>query len=172
MESRTKLLGHPIHPMLVVFPLGLLSSAVIGDVLYLLTGNDGFATFAFFAIGIGVIGGLLAAVFGLLDWLAIPKDTRARRLGLVHGVGNVVVTGLFALSFLTRMGDVAYAPNLVPFVLALLGAGIAVVTAWIGGELVYRLSVGLDDGANLDAPSSLSGEPAQPRGRMETGTRR
>lgn len=172
MESRTKLLGHPIHPMLIVFPLGLLSSAVIGDVVYLVTGNDAFATFSFYAILIGVIGGLVAAVFGLLDWLGIPQETRAKRLGATHGIGNVVVTGLFALSFLTRMGDVAYAPNLLPFILALLGAGLAVVTAWLGGELVYRLSVAVDEGANLDAPSSLSGQPARPGGRVEVGTRR
>lgn len=144
--------------MLVVFPLGLLSTAVIFDILYLATGNDELAVAAFWAIAAGVVGGLLAALFGLWDWLGIPKDTRAKAIGLLHGGGNVIVTGIFAVSWLLRLGDSTYLPdNALPLVLALVGAGIALVTAWLGGELVYRLRVGVDDGAGLNASSSLSG---------------
>jgi len=156
MESRTKLLGHPIHPMLIVLPLGLLAMAVIFDVIYLVGGDETFATVAFWDITAGVIGGLAAALFGLIDWLAIPKDTRARRIGLIHGTGNFVIVLLFLASWLLRLPDHSYAPNLVPFVLGLIGVGMALGTAWLGGELVYRLRVGVDDGANLDAPSSLT----------------
>jgi uncharacterized membrane protein len=157
VETKFKLFGHPVHPMLVVFPLGLLSTAVIFDVVYLVTRNEELAVVSFWAIAAGVVGGLLAAFFGLWDWLGIPRDTRAKRIGLLHGSGNVVVTGLFALSWLLRLGDPTYLPdNLLPFVLAALGAGLALFTAWLGGELVYRLRVGVDDGAGLDAPSSLS----------------
>ena len=157
METKFKLFGHPVHPMLVVFPLGLLSTAVIFDVLYLVTGNDELAVVAFWAIAVGVVGGLLAAVFGLWDWLGIPKDTRAKQIGLVHGGGNVVVTGLFAVSWLLRLGDPTYLPDtLLPFVLGVVGASLALFTAWLGGELVYRLRVGVDDNAGLNATSSLS----------------
>lgn len=157
VETKFKLLGHPVHPMLVVFPLGLLCTAVIFDILYLATGNDELAIVAFWAIAAGVVGGLLAAVFGLWDWLGIPKDTRAKRIGLVHGGGNVVVTALFAVSWLLRLGDPTYLPgSLVPFILGLLGAALALFTAWLGGELVYRLRVGVDDDAGLNAASSLS----------------
>lgn len=156
MESKIKLLGHPVHPVLVVYPLGLLSTAVIFDVLYLLSDNADLATFAFWAILAGVIGGLAAALFGLWDWLAIPSGTRAKRLGLIHGGGNVVVTGLFALSWILRLEDRAYLPeNPLPLILGLIGVALALFTAWLGGELVYRLRVGVDDGANLDATSSL-----------------
>lgn len=158
METKFKLFGHPVHPMLVVFPLGLLSTAVVFDLLYLATGNDELAVAAFWVIAVGVIGGLLAAAFGLWDWLGIPKDTRAKRVGLLHGGGNVVVTGLFAVSWLLRLGDPTYLPdNILPLVLGLVGVGIALFTAWLGGELVYRLRVGVDDGAGLNAPSSMSG---------------
>ncbi len=158
MESRTKLLGHPIHPMLIVFPLGLLATAVVFDVGYLLTNNEDLATFSFWAILAGVIGGLAAAIFGVVDWLAIPDETRAKGVGLLHGAGNVVVTALFALSFVLRMDNPAYLPDPLPFVLALGGALLALVTAWLGGEMVYRLRVGVDDGAHLDAPNSLTDE--------------
>ena len=156
METRLKLFGHPVHPMLVVFPLGLLSSAVLFDVLYLISGNEDLAIFSFWAIAAGVVGGLAAAVFGAIDWLAIPRDTRARGIGLTHGVGNVVIVVLFAISWLLRLSDPAFQPNLLPFVLALIGAGLALFTAWLGGELVYRLRVAVNDDAHLDASNSLS----------------
>lgn len=156
METRFKLLGHPVHPMLVVFPLGLLATAVIFDVLYLITANADLAVFSFWAIATGIIGGLAAALFGLIDWLAIPPGTRAKQVGLIHGGGNVVIVALFAASWLMRLDDTAFAPNLLPFILGLVGAGLALFTARLGGELVYRLPVAVDDDAHLDASSSLS----------------
>jgi uncharacterized membrane protein len=153
-----KLLGHPIHPMLIVFPLGLLATAVIFDILYVATANDDLATFSYYAMISGVIGGLLAAVFGLLDWSKIPKDTRARRIGVVHGVGNVIVIGLFLVSLASRWGDPTYLPSVLPMVFGLVGALIALFTAWLGGELVYRLRVAVDDDANLNASNSISRE--------------
>ncbi|HKO85917.1 MAG TPA: DUF2231 domain-containing protein [Actinomycetota bacterium] len=98
MESRAKLAGHAIHPMLITLPLGLLGTAVVFDVLYLITNTGGFATASFYMLAAGIIGGLLTAVFGLWDWLAIPAGTRAKRVGLWHGAGNVVVVVLFALA--------------------------------------------------------------------------
>src|SRR3954447_17448234 len=151
MESHAKFLGHPIHPMLIVYPVGLLSAAVLFDLLYLATNNDQLATFSFWAILAGVVGGLAAALFGLIDWLAIRRGTRAKRIGMFHGLGNLVVVGLFVLSFLTRMSNSAYLPDTTPLLLAVLGLAVALVTAWLGGELVYRLGVAVDDGANLDA---------------------
>jgi len=156
VETRLKLLGHPVHPMLIVYPLGLLSSAVIFDVLYVATGNGDLATFSFWALAAGLVGGLAAAVFGLLDWLALPRETRAKRIGALHGAGNVLVVALFALSFVLRLDDAQYLPDTLPLLLGLLGAGLALATAWLGGELVYRLRVAVDDDAGLDASSSLS----------------
>jgi len=103
-----------------------------------------------------VVGGLLAAVFGLWDWLGIPAGTRAKGVGLVHGTGNAVVTLLFAISWLLRTDDRSYLPDdPLPLILGLVGAGLAMFTAWLGGELVYRLRVGVDDDAALDASNSM-----------------
>jgi uncharacterized membrane protein len=110
-------------------------------------------------IGAGIMGGLLAAVFGLVDWLAIPSGTRAKSVGLRHGAGNVIVTVLFAGSWLFRRSAPADRDT-IAFVLSLLGLLLALVTGWLGGELVDRLGVGLDPGAHLNASSSLSGRPA------------
>ncbi len=166
MESRAKLFGHAIHPMLIVFPLGLLATAVIFDVIYLFTGNAEPVTFSYWAIAAGVVGGLLAALFGFWDWLHIPGGTRAKGVGLWHGGGNVVVVALFIVAWLLRRGASGpeYRPDGLPFILEVIGVLLALVTGWLGGELVERLRVGVDDGAHLDAPSSLSRRPASERG--------
>ena len=87
MESRAKAFGHPIHPMLIVFPLGLLATALGLDVAYAITERQALGIASYWNIAIGVVAGLLAAVFGLIDWLGIPAGTRAKRIGLLHGLG-------------------------------------------------------------------------------------
>jgi uncharacterized membrane protein len=154
MESSAKAAGHPIHQQLVVFPIGLLATAVVFDVLRYLTDHDGFATAAYYMIAAGVVTGLLAAVFGAVDYLGIPAGTRAKRVGAMHGLGNVVVVVLFAVSWLLRNGATGHLPSALAFVLALVGALVATMTGWLGGELVDRLGVGVSDDAGLDAPAS------------------
>jgi uncharacterized membrane protein len=161
MESRARVLGHPAHPILVAFPLGLFSTAVIFDILYLITNRSGFTVAAAYAIAAGVIGGLVAAVLGLVDWLAIPGGTRAKRIGTVHGLGNVVLVVLFAASWLLRSHSGGWTPTGLAMLCSFVGIVLGGVTGWLGGELVDRLGVGVDDGANLDAPSSLSRRPAR-----------
>ena len=159
MESRAKLFGHPIHPILIPFPLGLLTTSVVFDVVYLLAGDGKWSGISFWMIAAGVIGGLAAAVFGLIDWLAIPSGTRAKSVGLWHGSVNVVVVALFSVSWLLRL-DAPGEPGITPIVLSFVGVGLASLGGWLGGELVDRLGVGVAEGAHLNAPSSLSGRPA------------
>lgn len=155
MESRAKIFGHAIHPILIVYPLGLLSAAVVFDVIYLLTANPTWTTVSFWMIAAGIVGGLLAAVFGLIDYLSIPGGTRASRIGLLHGLTNVGVMILFAASWLLRR-DVPEAPPTLAFVFSFLGVAAAFLGGWLGGELVERLGVGVTPGANLNAPNSLT----------------
>ena len=109
--------------------------------------------------GGGVIGGAAAAIPGWMDWAAIPSGTRAKRVGLLHGAGNVIVLALFVLSWLLRRPNPS-APPTESIVAGLLGVAVVAVTGWLGGELVGRLGVAVDEGAHLDAPSSLSALPA------------
>lgn len=159
MDARAKLLGHPIHQMLIVFPLGLLGTSIIFDIAQLATHNTRWGDISFWMITAGIIGGLIAAVFGLIDYLAIPSGTRAKSIGLLHGIGNVIVVVLFIISWAIRRPD----PGIVPisaFVLSLIGVGLALFTGWLGGELVDRLGIGVYEGANVNAPSSLSNRTA------------
>jgi uncharacterized membrane protein len=150
--------------MLIPFPFGLLSTAVIFDIVYLFvsdpTTETTLSVVSFWMIAAGIIGGLIAAPFGLIDYLAIPQGTRAKSVGLLHGVGNVFVLILFAVSLWLRYSAPAivltHQPTTVALVLSFAAFVLAGATGWLGGELVDRLGVGVDDGANLDAPNSLT----------------
>jgi uncharacterized membrane protein len=159
MHAKARIFGHPVHQMLIVFPLGLLATSIIFDITFMATHNGRWADISYWMIVVGIISGLLAAVFGLIDWSAIPSGTRAKRIGLLHGVGNVVVVLLFIVSWYLRR-PAPQSPATTAIVLSFVGVGLAVVTGWLGGELVDRLAVGVDEGAHLDAPSSLSHRPA------------
>ncbi len=156
MEARAKILGHPIHQMLIPFPLGLLATSFFFDIAWIITKKEQLAMVAYWMIFAGVISALLAAVFGLIDFLAIPNGTRAKAIGRMHGIGNVIVVALFIGSWLLRRGN-GMIPSWTAIALAGIAVAIAGVTGWLGGELVDRLGVGVDDGAHLDAPSSLKG---------------
>jgi uncharacterized membrane protein len=155
MQARAKLFGHPIHQMLIVFPLGLLATALIFDIIRLAGGSPRWSEVAFFVMAGGLVGGLLAAPFGLVDWLAIPKGTRARRVGAIHGLGNVLVLASFAGSLALRKNP-DLQPETLAYVLSFTGGMLSLITGWLGGELVDRLGVGVDEGAHINAPSSLT----------------
>jgi len=159
MESKNKLLGHPIHQMLIVLPLGTLIFAAVLDVLHIVTRRSAFAVAAFYNLAAGIVTGLVSAIFGFLDWSAIPEGTRAKRIGFMHGAGNVIVVLLSSVSWLIRSRDKSRPPEIAQ-ALSLIAVSLGGVTAWLGGELVDRLGVGVDRGANLNAPNSLSGRPA------------
>jgi uncharacterized membrane protein len=159
MRSRAVLLGHAIHPMLIVFPIGLLTTAVIFDVMQIATGNPKWGEVGFYMISAGLIGGAVAALFGVIDWLGIPRGTRAKRIGLFHGFGNAFVLLLFGMSWFSRQGTPSQATPLA-IGLGVVGVVLLFVTGWLGGELIARLGVSVDEGANVNAPSSLSGQPA------------
>jgi uncharacterized membrane protein len=156
MESRVKLFGHSVHQQLIVFPLGLLATAVIFDLLTWATGVYRWRAAAYPMIGAGVLTGALAAIFGLMDWTRVPRRTRARRIGALHGLGNAVVLILFGASFVLR-SDNPTEPPAPAQLCSYCGGALALLTGWLGGELVSRLGVGVDDQAGLNAPNSLIG---------------
>jgi uncharacterized membrane protein len=105
----------------------------------------------------GVVGALAAAIPGFIDWLGIPRGTRARRIGVYHMVLNLIVVGLFVVSLVGRLMapggyEVAGASRMAA---GWIGLAIMAVSSWLGGELVETLGISVSDSANADAPSSL-----------------
>ncbi len=159
MKARVLVAGHALHAQLIVFPLGLLGISPLWDVFRLATGNRMWAAVAYWTIVAGVISALVAAVPGLLDFLKIPTGTRARQVGTYHLILNLVIVALFALSLYLRAGgERTYAlagwGAMLPGWVAV---GLAVISGWLGGEMVEALGIGVHEGANADAPSSLGG---------------
>jgi len=160
MESRARVLGHAVHPIMIVFPLGLLSTAVIFDIIYLIWGNPTMATVAYWMIAAGIIGGILAAPFGWIDWAVIPSGTRAKSVGAMHGLTNTLVLLLFVASWGMRYSQPDH-PEMAASILSFIGFAIAGLGGWLGGELVERLAIGVHDGAHANAPNSLTSGSAE-----------
>jgi uncharacterized membrane protein len=166
MEAKARLLGHPIHQMMIVLPLGLLIGGWLFDLGCTFLGRPLLGEIGFWNTAAGILSGLAAAVFGLIDWVAIPAGTRAKAVGLWHAGANVVMLVLFAATVYLRRGAPGHSPNTTTLVLATAAIAFGGVSGWLGGELVNRLGIGVTPGAHVDAPSSLSGkspEPSRPR---------
>lgn len=157
MKNGAKILGHHVHPMLIVFPLGLLSTAFILDIAFLLTDRAVLRLLAYWLIPAGLIGGIAAALFGWIDWSAIPTGTRAKQVGLTHGLVNVGVLILFFGSWWLRPNS-QISPGTFALLLSIFAALLALVGGWLGGELVERLGIGVHPGAHPDAPNSLTSD--------------
>ena len=159
MESRSKIGGHPTHPILIALPLGLLMTSLVFDfrAKKRLDSTDGKIARAL--VGAGVLSGLVAAVPGIIDWVNVPAGSRAKTIGLWHGSGNVLALSLFALSWKKRRPNETQ-PGSGAVALSVMGASILGLTGWLGGEMVYRLGIGVDPGANPDAPNSLLSDKA------------
>ena len=142
--STAAIAGHPIHPMLVPLPIGLLSAAFASDLAYLWTGDRFWARASRWLTGAGIVTGATAALFGITDFLTLRRP-RQHFEGWGHAIGNVGVLALGLVSLRLRLteGDRA----VVPWGLALSGlsAMILAVTGWFGGELSYRFRVGVID---------------------------
>jgi uncharacterized membrane protein len=155
MESRVKLLGHPVHQMLIPIPAGLFIVGAVLDIVDVFVNATWIPTVTYWNIAIGIFSALVAAIFGFADWTKIPRDTRAKRVGTIHGIGNVTAVVLFAFALWIRSNELGYAVTGAALALEVVALVLLGVTAWLGGELVDRLGIGVDDGAHVNAPNSL-----------------
>jgi uncharacterized membrane protein len=159
MQNIFKPMGHPVHPMLVTFPLGMLTIAPVFDVVHWITRNGYWSTVAFWMIAAGTALGLLAAITGTIDWLGIPAGSHARKVGLIHGAGNYLILALFAISWFTRLNAQSN-PPIIAYVLSFLGAAGFMLTGYLGGELTIHFGVGIEPGANVNAASRFERKAA------------
>ena len=141
--------------MVIVLPLGLLATAAAFDLIGAARRNRDLLRTSHYMLGAGLITATGTAVPGAVDYFSIPQNTRARRIGLLHGIGNLIVAGLFTASWATRRRRPQRPPR-AALILSATGAGLALVTEWLGGELVDRLGIGVHEGADVNAPSSLT----------------
>lgn len=138
--SRASIAGHPIHPMLVVFPIGLWVFSLVADLIYLAGGGAAWSITAFYAIAGGIIGAVAAAVFGAIDLYSM-KDQAIRRIGTMHMILNLSVTVLFAFNLGWR---VAGEPDAItPVAISIVAIVLLGISGWLGGEMVYVHGAGV-----------------------------
>ncbi|MGO4533784.1 DUF2231 domain-containing protein [Leifsonia sp. 2MCAF36] len=137
--------GHPFHAILVTIPIGAWTAAVIFDIAALLgAAPHALSVGALWLVVIGVIGGLLAAIFGLLDFSQLPAGTKVRRIAVWHLLFNSTAIVLFVISAIVRAGN-PDDPSVGGFILALIGILVVGVSGTLGGELAYRHGVRVAD---------------------------
>ena len=145
MTTRASIAGHPIHPMLVNIPIGLWVFSLICDFAYIGTDDTRWAITAYFTLGGGIIGALLAAVPGLIDLTGL-RDPRAVRVGVYHLVLNLAIVAVQAANFWLRMedgGDVGVLPRAISIVAIVA----LVISGWLGWHLVHVFGVTQPDHA-------------------------
>ncbi len=141
MNSPATIAKHPIHPMLVVFPIGLWAFSLVSDLIYLFKEMPLWSELALYTIAGGLIGAIAAAVPGLIDMLAIT-DVRARKIARDHLILNASAIVIFGLSLLVRISAEPGAP--LAIILSFAGILVLAVSGWLGGELVYVHGIGVE----------------------------
>ncbi|BAU50263.1 membrane protein [Sulfurifustis variabilis] len=154
--SRASVAGHPIHPMLVVFPIGLWVFSLVADAVYLAGGGAAWSITAFYAIAGGIIGAIAAAVFGAIDLYSM-RDRTIRRIGTMHMILNLSVTVLFAFNLGWRVsGDPG---AIAPIVISVVAVVLLGVSGWLGGEMVYVHGAGVAPAAREKSPETAAPRP-------------
>lgn len=133
--------GHPMHPLLVTVPIGAWLSAFIFDLFAYGTGEAGYVAGAQLLVAIGVIGAVIAAIFGLMDLVRIPGGTAVKKTALTHMTINFAVVVVFVISFILQAVDGYDDVNLAAFILVILGLLALSVSGWLGGKMAYRFGV-------------------------------
>lgn len=164
MRTPASIGRHPIHTILVAVPIGAWIFALVADVAASVNSDPSWRTAAFYAIGVGIVGALLAAVPGMIDLFSLPPGN-SRRIGIWHMSINLLAVVLFTANFASRWDDPATLGSPVMTVLGILLIG---VSGWLGGEMVYRGGVGVsadEAGPAYRRDEPIAGRPLDARSR-------
>ena len=148
MKSKAAIGNHPIHPALVAIPIGAFVLALIGDIATSAARTQFWYSFALYCIGIGILGALLAAIFGFVDYFSVPMSPRAATLATRHMVLNLIAVVLYIISFFARTNDAAFQTSRWGAVMALEVIALVILarSGWIGGQMVFEHRVGVVEG--------------------------
>ena len=156
MQGKATLGGHPIHPMLIPFPIGFFVGSLICDIVTYYQDPVFFSRMSEVLLGFGIIASVLAAIFGLIDYASAPMTSESNRTATAHLILNLVFVALFAVDFYVRLSNPI---STLGYALSVIGVILMVVSGYLGGHLVYVGKVGVEE-----QPSTIAAS------RTETGT--
>lgn len=161
MSSPASIGGHPIHPMIIPFPIALWIFSLVADVVYLWRGNPVWKDYiSFYALLAGILGAAVAAVPGIIDWWSI-RDRKVKRLANWHARLNIAAVVIFAIDLYLRTtaGAQWIGESLsIPFALSLIGVLLITISGWLGGEMVYVHGVAVEPGSASEPQSGFTPE--------------
>jgi nitrite reductase/ring-hydroxylating ferredoxin subunit/uncharacterized membrane protein len=144
MQSKAAIKDHPLHPILVSFPIAMWVGGLIFYLIGMNGSNQGLWAAGYYSIIAGCVGAALAAIPGAIDWLlAVPSNSSAKQRGLIHGGLNSLNLLLF-IYVAYRLGSPAQQPDGTSLVLMAIGVVVLGIAGWLGGTLVYRNQIGID----------------------------
>ena len=167
MYSKIKVAGHPVHPMLIAFPVVCYTGTLVGFAVYGAIGHLFWLNLAIALCVVGVGGAVLAAVPGLADWaFGIPRDSAAKLIGLIHAALNVTALGLFAAClaiYVTDWNGPAVGATL-GIVLSAIGVGATIAAGFFGWMLVqdYHIGIRLTPEQEIAEPAVQHHQPPIP----------
>jgi len=148
MRAKATFAGEPVHPMFVHYPIALWTTSVITDVIFYFNRNPSLVLISKFLIAAGIVGAVLSAIPGLIDWTGISEPV-AKTTGTRHLVLNVLALVLFCVSLYLRMKN--YGAPLagfhlkIPFAVSVIGWILMAISASLGGKLVYEHRMGVNE---------------------------
>ena len=141
MKSKASLKSHPVHPILVSFPIALFISTFVFDILHFTSEDELYFRIAKLISTGGIAMAVLAAIPGFIDFLyTVPPKSSGKKRAAKHGLLNVTVLVLFSIAFFLRTED----GLVVVIILEALGVILLSIAGWLGGTLVYRNQIGVD----------------------------
>jgi uncharacterized membrane protein len=138
--------GHPLHPIMVTIPIGTWVASLVFDLANLFgSEHESFSRGAIWLIAIGVIGALLAAILGFLDFLTLASGTIAHRTAIIHLTINLIVVVLFVVGFIIRVGSDYDRLSIPGFIISIVALIMLAVSGWLGGKLAFHYGVRVAD---------------------------
>jgi uncharacterized membrane protein len=142
MQGKATIGGHPIHPMLIPFPIGFFVGALVCDIILAFTGNPFWPQVSVVLIGFGIVGALLAALFGFIDYATASMPADAKATATRHMTLNLLGVAVFVVAFWLRLGNNVSSAGIV---LTIIGVLVLAVGGYLGGHLAYHFGVGVEE---------------------------
>jgi uncharacterized membrane protein len=148
MYSKVKIAGHPIHPMLIAYPVAFYTATLVCYIVYSSNNNPFWFKVAVVANIAGAVTAAVAAIPGFIDWLFIPSDSRAKKTGLIHMICNVLALVCFAVTAWMECPkwDEASPSTGIAIPFTAVGFGLTLAAGFLGWTLVQKHHVGIDIG--------------------------
>lgn len=146
IKSTAALGSHPIHPMVVPFPIAFLLGAAVSDIVFAASKNPFWAGTSYWLLLAGLVMGAIAAIGGMVDFFTIRRAQNTS--GWIHAAGNITAVAIAFVNFLLRL--IHPTTSVVPtgITLSIITGVILLITAWFGGELAYRYAIGVSPKAD------------------------